>query len=401
MPVKKIIGRIHLWLGLASGLLVFIIAITGCLYAFQKEIADLTQPYRFVKEQSLPLLPPSRLKEVGEETLPGKDIHAVLYAGRGKAAEVIYFAFQPSRYYYIAYLNPYTGEVLKVKDMDWDFFRIVLNGHYYLWLPPAIGQPIVASATLIFVIILISGLILWWPKNKGARKQRFTVKWNARWRRKNYDLHNVLGFYSSWVVIILAITGLVWGFEWFSESVYKLTGGEKSLVYTDPLSDTTQASSASSSALDRVWQKMQAEYPEAEIIEGHPPESATSPIAANANPDSDTYWKTEYRYFDQYSLKELPVEHIYGQLTDSNFADRLRRMNYDIHVGAILGFTGKLLAFFASLIVASLPVSGFYIWWGRRNKKGNKGGETLKSNSTSKGKKRSYQQPMYDKKLVS
>jgi uncharacterized iron-regulated membrane protein len=43
-------------------------------------------------------------------------------------------------------------------------------------------------------------------------------------------------------------------------------------------------------------------------------------------------------------------------------------MNYDIHVGAILGFPGKVLAFLASLIAASLPVTGFMIWWGRRKK---------------------------------
>jgi uncharacterized iron-regulated membrane protein len=43
-------------------------------------------------------------------------------------------------------------------------------------------------------------------------------------------------------------------------------------------------------------------------------------------------------------------------------------MNYDIHTGAILGLPGKFLAFFASLICASLPVTGVYVWWGRKNK---------------------------------
>ena len=39
-------------------------------------------------------------------------------------------------------------------------------------------------------------------------------------------------------------------------------------------------------------------------------------------------------------------------------------MNYDIHVGNILGFPGKVLAFFASLIAASLPITDFKLWWG-------------------------------------
>ena len=81
-----------------------------------------------------------------------------------------------------------------------------------------------ATATLVFLVMLISGLILWWPKNKKATKQRFSIKWNARWRRKNYDLHNVLGFYATWIAIILAVTGLVWGFEWFAQGYYRLAG---------------------------------------------------------------------------------------------------------------------------------------------------------------------------------
>jgi uncharacterized iron-regulated membrane protein len=60
---------------------------------------------------------------------------------------------------------------------------------------------------------------------------------------------------------------------------------------------------------------------------------------------------------------------MYGKLKDTKLADKIARMNYDIHVGAVLGLPGKIMAFFASLFAASLPVTGFLIWWGRRNKK--------------------------------
>jgi uncharacterized iron-regulated membrane protein len=345
---------------------VFIIAITGCIYAFEVEIQNMTQPYRFVEPQNSAMLPPSRLKAIAEKELPDKHIHAVLYGGEGKAAQAIFFYLDPA-YYYLVYLNPYTGDVLKVKDMDKDFFRFILNGHFYLWLPPTIGQPFAASATLVFVVMLISGLILWWPRKKGAARQRFSVKWDARWRRKNYDLHNVLGFYASAVAIILALTGLVWGFQWFAEGLHKVAGGEKSLIYQDPVS-VSEPVAGERPAIDRVWDLMREEYPTAQVIEVHPPETDSSSIAANANPDGSTYWQTDYRYFDQYSLEEMPVGHIYGRLSEASGADKLLRMNYDIHVGAVLGLPGKILVFCASLIVASLPVTGFCIWWGRRKK---------------------------------
>ena len=225
MKIKKTVGRIHLWLGFTTGLLVFIIAITGCIYAFQKEIQDLTQPFRFVERQSKEFLPPSVLKAAAETRLPDKHIHAVQYLGPDRAAMVIYYNYEPNYYYYLVYVNPYTAEVLKVKDMEADFFQFILNGHFYLWLPPEIGQPVVASATLVFVVMLISGIILWLPRKKKDAKQRFRIKWNARWRRVNYDLHNVLGFYTWTIAMIFSLTGLVWGFQWFAKGLYAVAGG--------------------------------------------------------------------------------------------------------------------------------------------------------------------------------
>ncbi|MFC4874222.1 PepSY-associated TM helix domain-containing protein [Negadavirga shengliensis] len=370
MKARKIISKIHLWLGLCSGLLVFIIAITGCIYAFQEEIQDMTQPYRFVEETETPYLPPSKIREIADAELPDKHIHAVMYHTENRAAKAIYYSFE-DHYYLTAYLNPYTGDVLHIKDEFSGFFRFILDGHFYLWLPPDIGQPVVASATLVFLVMLVSGIFLWWPKNGKNIPQRFSVRWKSRWRRKNYDLHQVLGFYIIVFAVIFALTGLVWGFEWFRDGYYAaITGGKDYKDYYDPDSEHTAAPAgiADVPAIDQVWLKMQQEYPDAAWIEIHPPEDEFSSIAANANPDASTYWQIDYRYFDQYSLKELPVDHIWNRFDEASAGDKLMRMNYDIHVGAILGLPGKFLAFFVSLVVASLPVTGFLIWYGRKKK---------------------------------
>ena len=118
-----------------------------------------------------------------------------------------------------------------------------------------------------------------------------------------------------------------------------------------------------------VWEKMKNEHPNALALEVHPPETDSSVIAANVNTQADTYWKMDYRYFDQYSLKELSVNNIYGRFKDAKGADKLLRLNYDIHTGGIWGLSGKILAFLLSLVAASLPVTGFLMWWGKRNKK--------------------------------
>ncbi len=368
MTTRKLIGKIHLWLGLSSGLLVFIIAITGCLYAFQDEIQNLTQPYRFVKAQDKPALPPSIIKGIAEKALPNKQVHAILYQDEQHSAKAIFYS-DTARYYYFVYVNQYTGEVLKVKNENKDFFRIVIDGHYYLWLPPQIGHPLVASATLVFFIMVISGLILWWPRNKAGRKQRFTVKLNAKWRRKNYDLHNVLGFYVLALALVFAITGLVWGFEWFNNAYYGVISGGKTMPkFEESHSKYTVTDPATAPAMDRLWMQLKNQMPQQGYMEVHVPEDSLSAIEVAINPDRSTYWKTDYRYYDQYSLEEIPVSHMWGRFENTTRSQKLMRMNYDIHVGAVLGLPGKLLAFFASLIIASLPVTGTLIWWGRKKK---------------------------------
>lgn len=375
MSFKKLIGKLHLWLGLASGLLVLFLGITGCILAFEREIEDAVQTYRFTEHQNKPLLPPSELKQLADKALPGKHAHSISYQD-GMSAGVIYYNADPE-YYYAVYLNPYTGEVLKVKDMDADFFRIVVMGHYYLWLPPEIGQPILASATLIFVLMLISGIVLWWPKNKAARKQRFSVKWNARWRRVNYDMHNVLGFYASWVAIFIAITGLTMGFQWVAKSIYWTASGGKQMVeYYESFSDSTKipAVKAKVSAIDYIWERtMKERKPDfSGSIEVHTPLNDTSSVEVAINPDPDTYWQTDYIYYDQHTFKEIPVTHPYSRYKNASVADKIMRMNYDIHIGAIGGLPGKIIAFIASLFAASLPVTGFMIWLGRRKKTNSK-----------------------------
>jgi len=370
MRLKKAIRVIHLWLGLTSGLLVLMLGLTGAILVFEQELESL-QPYRKVAALNQPLLPPSVLKRTADSALGGgKQLVSLEYGGKGKAA-LGYFYNADS--YYQVFLDPYTGAVLKKKDMSGDFFRIVIALHYNLLLPMEIGQPIIASATLIFVVMLITGIVLWWPKNKAARKQRFKVKWHARWRRVNYDLHNVGGFYASWIAIFVAITGLVMGFSWVADGVYRISnGGEPMPAAVTIASDTTQTMKVTQPA-DRLWSRFLAEQKPDETLGLQFPSGAASYISVSINRRPGTFYKQDVMHFDQYSLKPLPGNDVYdGIYSKISTAAKLRRMNYDIHVGAIGGFPTKLLAFFASLLAASLPVTGFLVWWGKRKNSGRK-----------------------------
>ncbi|RFM26441.1 PepSY domain-containing protein [Deminuibacter soli] len=372
---------LHLWLGLVSGIIVFIVSITGCIYAFQKEISSVTQPYQFVQVEAKPYLSPSALKKIAEQHQfgdkagkPGSVINAVQYPGTGKAAIATYRDKQTG--YMMVYLNPYSGQVLKAKALEKDFFRIVLIGHFNLWLPREVGQPIVCWATLIFIVLLITGLVMWWPKNlrKANVDKSFKIKWKATFKRVNYDLHNVLGFYTLIGAFIIAVTGIYFGFKWVPKSIYWVASGGKTMPERRGamLSDTTAipAQKALYSAEDSIWSKLSHEYSNTGSLSIQFAQKKSDAISASYNPEQETFYKNHTRLFDRYTLKEIQGQTLYNKSYEQGSgADKLVRMDYDIHVGAIGGIAGKIIAFLISLVCASLPVTGFIIWWGKKRKK--------------------------------
>ncbi|WP_044205979.1 PepSY domain-containing protein [Flammeovirga sp. OC4] len=369
MTLKKLLGKVHLILGLISGLVVFIVSITGCIYAFEHEIQELIQPYRFVKEVKGEILPPSEIKQIALEATDGMKVQRIYYETPQNASMALHYA-DDAPYFYLTFIDQYTGEVLKVKNLRTDFFTVVLYLHISLLLP--YGEKIVGISTLIFLVLLISGMVLWWPKNtkKKALKQKFKIKWNARWRRQNYDIHSVLGFYATWILIFTVITGLIWSYSWFEKGVYYVLSGGKALVeQRELLSNADFTFDSTSTNVDKAWYKV---LQEDESILGsvvYVPQKSEDIIKIYTSPEHGKYGKLDWRYFDQHTLDEFKVDDYRGRYKDATLTDKIIRLNYDIHTGGILGLAGKFIMFFASLISSSLPITGFLLWRGRKKKK--------------------------------
>lgn len=366
MTFKKVIGKIHLWLGLSSGLVVFVVALTGAIYAFQEEINDWLEPTYALSKEANSFKTPEEYKEIGEKINPGHTVHSVNFKKLNEPVEIVYYDFKPF-HYSIAKVDPSSGKLLHHKNFKTDFFYQVLQGHYYLWLPPIIGKPLVSTATLLFGVLLISGVILWWPKSKNARKQRFSFKWkkSTSFKRKNYDVHNILGFYSSVIGLILCLTGLVFGFQCFAKGYHKLLGGKTNLGYEMPKIDSSNNTELAKS--DTLFHRYIADGNFHEL-EWHFPEKENPVIYLSIRRSPGVYYHTDHVFFNAFNLKEVRTHNIYQRYKEANFADRMMRMNYDIHVGQIAGIAGKSIALLASLIIASLPITGFIIWLKRKKK---------------------------------
>lgn len=378
---KKINNWLHLWLGLASGIIVFIVCITGCIWVFNEEITALLEPETKVERQQKAVILPSQLMQIAAKEHPGLKVSYANYQ-QGRA---INLGIGERRGPNITLkIDPYTGRIISKevhKKGEANFFRWVLNGHRFLWLPFEIGRPIVNYGTLIFVILLITGLVWWYPKKwtKSTRDKSFRIKWDGSFKRVNLDLHNVLGFYSLIFLLAIAMTGMVYGIKWYSEGLYWVTSGGDSLPgrEREAHSDSLMANRfyTPQQAMDKAWTTVIARHPKSEGFYYSFPDTAKakSAIFVTIYPNSGQFYNNQSYTFDQHTLKRLPGNKVYGAAyASAPFGTKLRKMNYDIHVGSILGFPGKVLAFLSSLIGASLPVTGFLVWWGKRNKKDKK-----------------------------
>lgn len=365
--LKKNILFIHRWLGFISGLVVLIVSFTGCLFVFQDEIQDALYSYRHVEPQHKAYILPSQLKQEALKRFPkGKNSFTAYYGPDRPAVVMINLDKDETRY---VYLNPYTGKYLYDENINSNFFIVVEYIHLYLLLPANIGQLVVGISVIVFVVLLITGIVLWWPKRKSDRKRSFTIKWNGRWRRINYDLHNVLGFYAFSISLILSLTGLCIAFDWMDKGVYAATN--LGTIYAneklEPKSDSTKIKLLNNTpVIDRSFSYAQSHSPQGRMFFTYQDESKSGTLSVTAYYKPMHYYRSDEYQFDKYTgklLKFLPH-------ASKSPGLKMNTANYDIHVGQILGLPGKIIAFFASLLCASLPVTGFVVWWGKRNKKG-------------------------------
>lgn len=379
---KAIIGWLHLWIGLVTGIVVVIVSVTGCIQVFDEELFDLFHHDLVKVERTGLARPVSELMRIAQKAEGkkrpitdikiGEDGRSYVFSASkvNKKEDIGLSYFSQFKYRDDIYVNPYTGKVLGIIDSRYEFFNVVEQLHRQLLLVKPVGSVIVGSAVLLFLVMMITGFILWFPKNYKQFKKNISIKWNAKWKRVNYDLHNSFGFYVLPVAILIAITGLVWSFKWWETGVFKLFGSTGKIVLARkapviPVGDTT-----GKNTLDLIYATLLQETGGNYKTIGFnlPGKKDKVAMVYTQSKNTDGWRNMSYYYFDSRTGKMFDkMEH-----HNKPLALKWRNSNKDIHTGRIYGWPTQVLAFLASLACASLPITGFLIWWGKRNKKNKK-----------------------------
>jgi uncharacterized iron-regulated membrane protein len=371
--MKRFFRTIHLYLGLASGLVIMVTCFTGAMLAFEKELQHSIYPERYEvnrgeKRASIAQMIDELKRHVPEAKVSGVKV----FTDEARSVEINYTLNEkgsggkdqkksekpaPST---TAFMNPYTGDVISLYTHQHSFFYTMFSLHRWL-LAGDTGKLIVGISTSIFLFILITGIILWWPKKKKFR-QRVTLKLSAGWKRINHDLHITIGFYCAIFLFIMAFTGLAWSFKWFNDGIYWITGTESKRPDA-PLSEYRPGELLS---YDQALASITALVPNAEYFSITLAKDSVGAVAVSSLSQNPVHEKaSDMYYLDQHSGQLIGM----ALYSDRNLGQRVRSLFYPIHVGSIAGIPGRIIAFLACIAGVTFPITGVIMWINRLRKK--------------------------------
>jgi uncharacterized iron-regulated membrane protein len=261
------------------------------------------------------------------------------------------------------FVNPYTAAVMGELNYRETFFFTMMALHRGMVGGP-IGKLIVGVSTVMFLFIIGTGIVLWWPATRNAVRQRLTVKWNGNWKRVNHDLHIVLGFYSALFLFIFAFTGLAWSFEWFNKGIYAVTNSPMQRP-EPPTSAAPTVADAAALTPDAAFTLARQQAPTAEYYSLQLPKDSTGSIkVATLRPGASYENATDEVYLDQYTGQVISQQ-TYEQ---RNLGQRVRGMFKPVHTGSIFGLPSKIISLIVCLLGVTFPITGTIMWLNRLRK---------------------------------
>lgn len=364
--IRKLLNDIHLWLGLASGLILFVVCFTGTVYTFHEEIGqwiDADKYYLNAPAGKSPLLV-EELSQKLSATVEGKPIAVTIPANSDEAYQFT-VRKEGERRGATYLVNPYTGALLgDTKSSASEFFMVMFRLHRWLMLDTSVGRPIVGWATIVFVVIILTGLVIWFPKKVKNWKQGLKVKWRANWKRINHDLHNALGLYTAVFLLIMALTGLQWSFSWYRSGLRSLLGVSDSRTEQQVDLPPVPSDSKALSVADLI-RIAEAELP---FVGAYRVELNSEAVVADIRKYPSGFFATPAS--DVLSINRYSGEVVSRELfADKPLNEKIARSIKALHVGSVFGTFSKIVYFISCLIATSLPVTGTLIWFNKLKKK--------------------------------
>ena len=350
---------LHRYIGLAVGLILVIVGLTGSLLVFSDELDAALVKQQFGRvipqEKTLPLEAIANSVKVNYANKTEYQIHQFdlnfdpnIYRVRLKNSDDRQLE---------VFVNPYTAEIIGDRPRDNAFFTKVVKLHYAL-LAGTFGGIIVGISALLLFILTVTGLILW----SGWRNllSGFKVKLNASIKRKNYDIHKVSGIVALVFLAMISISGFCWNFYPITEpAIYSLT-------FSPPPPEVKSTPTGKETlALSEIITKAKAAISNGELSFISVPTEPDGVFRIFMKQPGDIHHHANQVKIDRYSGEILYVV----TRETANLGDRIHTAFKPMHYGTFGGVPTRILYVFVGLSPTVLFVTGLTMYRLRRRSK--------------------------------
>lgn len=372
--------QLHWLIGISLGIVIAVVGVTGGILSFEQPIIKAMSHGVMTVEAPVgarPLEPETLLAAVHRQA-PEKTISALGFSPATTDAVAVNFASSGRRGNTV-YADPYTGKLLG-EARGRDFMQTVRGLHRWLLLDINTGRPIVGIATLLLVVMCLSGLYLRWPKQLGNWRTWLTFSFRQKGRSFLWHMHAVLGTWALLLYLIAALTGLWWSFGWYRSGVYQLAGVEQPARRGPPRGEAKPAQANQLKLpLNGAWHTFLATVGH----DGYRDARMTLPASASGNVDF-SYLPTDAPH--PRASNKITINAASAQVvSQSRYADRRTGEKFiasifPLHSGEFFGTPGVIALMIASLGMPVFAITGWMLYLDRRRKK--KTGKALRRELT-------------------
>jgi uncharacterized iron-regulated membrane protein len=374
---------LHRYLGLVVGIIIAVVGLTGSLLVFSPEIATAqiksSLPKIIPQKERLPLEVLYNRVEVYARNIDSNftsiDQFAISEHRFFQPDEPTYFGYSDSENnLHLIFVNPYTAEIIgdetntSYSDRFWEWtlelHESLLAGKWGLYLVGLVG--------LLTTVLCLTGILLW----PGWRKliNGFKIKWKGHIKRRNFDLHKVVGIITSAFLAMATFTGFCWNYsDWIMPAIYAVTFSKPSPtdkgvdlpVYSQPITGM-ENSDLFGQNLSQMMRIAKIYFPEGLLSNAYidlAPRGIIDWVQCYPQQHGDC----QVLEFDKYNGEVIRA---WWTKKGVSLGDKIINFFPVIHYGFFGGLPTRIFYVFVGLSPTILFLTGLVMWWYQKPKKG-------------------------------
>ncbi len=347
-------------------------ATTGTIYLFKPEIDPIGHSEKYyVVPAGEPVSHDAQLQTVREQ-FPGRPVARVdIYPDPRRST--VFLLPDENAGPVSAYVNPYTGAYLGSVEEKQRLTELMkrVHGTLFLGTPGSFIVELGASWTL---VMIVTGIYLWWPRGRFRFLGTFIPRFGARGRLFWKDLHKVAGICFALFVVGFIVTGLPWALIWGETllATVQRASGQTSPGFVEvqphqpgiPPARLRLALQAKSNPIP-----LQKVVDYAKALGSSDPIRISLPLDLNRSVYTVTNMAPRTRDMRGVKLNGYTGEVIaIKQWSDKPIVPRIVNTGVDLHQGKFFGRANQIINLIIAMSLIFMAVTGFVMWWKRRPK---------------------------------